>query len=798
MNAIRAALLVLLALGASGTLRAACRDDVVDRRGAPTGMREFDATGNQRFNPLFDAGAWHGFLLPPDRSDDGGFTGPLVVAEEYAVFIGRQFDRLQLLDAQSQPLDYAQAVTERCAAPGRLRLDYRFPELQVTLELRFIDGRTAAVRTTLRNRSAHPLQLTPVWTGAVLTRFDARDPQRIDARTPGWHPQWREDGASLRLSFGDVADGTAFSFGPAAEYRIARSLPTVVAFTPDAYRAEGRPLRLAAHATRRLLTLHRYTFTADEAARPIDFKAAELAFAASAQRWARYRQAIERHQPPALQPIAWKALETLIGNWRSPAGALRHDAIVPSTTSRWFNGLWPWDSWKHAAGIARYDARLARSGIEAMFDYQVQANDAVRPQDAGMVIDAVFFRKDAAHGDRGTNWNERNTKPPLASWAVWQVHRRAPDLAWLRRMYPKLVAYHHWWYRNRDHDHDGLAEYGATVDPAHADADGAIRFHVGGVARAPDAQACHASEGDNAGFDCVGDALYRRLHASGASLDVPALEAAGWESGMDNAPRFFPSAGATPPRMRATRDARGRLLGWSIDQVSVDLNAYLALDKRMLAAIAHALGRNAEARVYARDAAALSARIDRCFFDPVSGFYYDRRVDDDASSDDNAPPHTTATPADCPSGALLTDRGRGMEGIAPVWVGSAGATSSAAVIRTLLRDDEFATALPFPTAARSNPSFDPVGYWRGRVWLDQYGFALRALADHGHRADADRLCTRLLARADGIAGRAPIRENYNPLTGAGLGATNFSWSAAHLLTMLADFDCASPAAASTP
>jgi len=29
----------------------------------------------------------------------------------------------------------------------------------------------------------------------------------------------------------------------------------------------------------------------------------------------------------------------------------------------------------------------------------------------------------------------------------------------------------------------------------------------------------------------------------------------------------------------------------------------------------------------------------------------------------------------------------------------------------------------------------------------------------------------------------PIRENYNPVTGEGLEATNFSWSAAHLLLL---------------
>ena len=30
-------------------------------------------------------------------------------------------------------------------------------------------------------------------------------------------------------------------------------------------------------------------------------------------------------------------------------------------------------------------------------------------------------------------------------------------------MYPKLVAYHNWWYTNRDIDKNGIAEYGGMV-----------------------------------------------------------------------------------------------------------------------------------------------------------------------------------------------------------------------------------------------------------------------------------------------------------------------------------------------
>ena len=45
-------------------------------------------------------------------------------------------------------------------------------------------------------------------------------------------------------------------------------------------------------------------------------------------------------------------------------------------------------------------------------------------------------------------------------------------------MYPKLVDYHNWWYRNRDHNGNGLIEYGATAHPKHNNQQGQIHFTV--------------------------------------------------------------------------------------------------------------------------------------------------------------------------------------------------------------------------------------------------------------------------------------------------------------------------------
>ncbi len=76
------------------------------------------------------------------------------------------------------------------------------------------------------------------------------------------------------------------------------------------------------------------------------------------------------------------------------------------------------------------------------------------------------------------------------------------------------------------------------------------------------------------------------------------------------------------------------------------------------------------------------------------------------------------------------------------------------------------------------------GYWRGPVWLDQFAFGTEGLRRYGYGKLAAALEAKLLANAEGLTGNQPIYENYHPLTGKGLNARNFSWSAAHLLMIL--------------
>lgn len=783
---------LLLVAACTAAWAAHAQSPTINRYGVPAAARDFDAEQNQRFNPMFDAGSWHGYLLPDAPALAGTFSGPMVIAEEYSLFIASALERISLADRRSgRNFDPAQARWSSSARPGVLSQRLEWPGLVLEVDLHFADSHSALVRYRLHNRSTQPLALRARWQGELMDQWE-KGKGTIAARQPEWKPQLARDAGGISIVFGKVRDaGNVMSSGQ-SRYRIARSVRGEDRVDGQHYDSSADLPLLAPGRRQAIYSAYSYQLDAPSGAAAAPDTAAllasparmERAIAANQRRWSQWLARL-----PASQ-LSVKALETLVGNWRAPRGAIRHDAMVPSTTARWFNGAWTWDTWKQAYALAAIDPHLAANTVRALFDYQVQPNDPVRPQDAGMLPDNVFYNTDAQRGGDGGNWNERDTKPPLAAWVVWEIYRHSRDRAWLKEMQPKLEAYHRWWYRNRDHDQNGLAEYGATVHPLHNDSDGQLRFRVKPL-EAGGASLPGCRDGKDGMQDCLGLAAYNRIVDQGqyAAIDLPVQHAAGWESGMDNAARFgFIEPGALQRyadkthggdlaaarrdwqvRVVENRDSQGQLLGYSIDQESVDLNAFLYREKLILADIAQALG-SASAADWRAQAGHLRTLVNTSFFDQASGFYYDRQL----------------------GGKLLTMRGRGPEGWTALWAGAAGKPQADAVIARMLDPAEFATPVPMPTAAVSNPSYAPDIYWRGRVWVDQLYFGTVALRQYGRAKEADAMATRFTAGAEGLLGDAPIRENYNPETGRMQGATNFSWSAAHLL-MLAREAAAKPA-----
>lgn len=89
----------------------------------------------------------------------------------------------------------------------------------------------------------------------------------------------------------------------------------------------------------------------------------------------------------------------------------------------------------------------------------------------------------------------------------------------------------------------------------------------------------------------------------------------------------------------------------------------------------------------------------------------------------------------------------------------------------LLNPEEFATTFGIPTVSKSDPSFDPQGFWRGPVWLNVNWFVFQGLKKYGFDSEAKKILDSSLQLLE----KSGFREQYDPLNGAGQGARNFTW-----------------------
>lgn len=119
----------------------------------------------------------------------------------------------------------------------------------------------------------------------------------------------------------------------------------------------------------------------------------------------------------------------------------------------------------------------------------------------------------------------------------------------------------------------------------------------------------------------------------------------------------------------------------------------------------------------------------------------------------------------------------------PLYAGVASDSEARYVVENFLRNKrEFASPYRVPTVSISEPGFDPSGdwkgdwwigtNWRGPVWMASNWFVLQGLLRYGYIAEAKQIYQSSLQ----LIKQSGFREYYDPLTGQGHGATNFTWS----------------------
>ena len=750
--------------------------NVIDRTGAPQAMLDYDFDEHQRFNPLFDDGAWHGHLLPANSEAMGGFPGPALLTEEYINFMANNFDRLSVYKNGQKVAFTMQAYS----IPGALIQTLTAPGVTVKMTLRFVTSRTSLLATEITTDA--PLEL--VWDGELLEKYHLQEQKPKSTETitqafPDYNRVLHATPDGLNVTFGKVRAPSNLMTSGESQYQIHKTLPMRTQIEGHRFVAKAN-----IEGSTTVYTTYSHLLTAAEVQKEQGkihdiLNNPQTYLTASEQRWEGYlKTGLNNPDATTAQTrVAVKAIETLNGNWRGVAGAMKFDSVTPSVTGRWFSGnqTWPWDTWKQAYAMAHFNPDVAKDNIRAVFAWQIPKDDPIRPWDAGFVPDLIAYNTSPERGGDGGNWNERNTKPSLAAWSVMEVYKATGDKGWLEEMYPHLVAYHDWWLRNRDHNGNGIPEYGATRDKAHNTAKGEMIFTV---------------KRGNKEQKMVGLDNYNRVLRSGKydSIDIPAQVAASWESGRDDAAVF---GFIDPDQLQRYLDKGGKredwqvlfaenhapdgtLLGYSLLQESVDQASYMYSDSSYLAEMAKILGKSEDEQRFSQHAKKLADYINTCMFDDITGFYYDIRIEDKPLANGCA-------------GKPLVARGKGPEGWSPLFNGAATQAHADAVVKVMKDPKEFDTYVPLGTAALTNPAFGADIYWRGRVWVDQFYFGLKGMERYGYRADAVEMANRFFAHANGLTSDGPIRENYNPLNGEQQGAPNFSWSAAHLYMLYNDF-----------
>lgn len=416
--------------------------DILDLKGIPK------QTKDSSVSIMSDQGAWHGYALFPDNQKRLGFVGPFIMTKDNGRWLAQSLANIAIYEqGKTNALDVKSANIQSHAYPGHLLQTARLDGLLIEASLFFADGRRNVIKLRIKNTSQQTRHLkAAIQGGKPFIASDVNAQHNTISLKDKDNTFYMHTGAvdnhEARLN---VQKDGSFQLIP-KHYQTLKPNAQVVSYFQQAV-----------------------YFSDEKHKKPLTRTDVEQVISENSQRWQNYISTLLNSDSSWLkerryQKLAVKSLITLVNNWRSPSGDLGHDSMFPSYAYPGFHGVWSWDSWKQAVATVQFDPELAKSQLWVLFDYQ---------DSHGMVPDVIYRDK------KENNW--RDTKPPLAGWAVWEIYRATQDKQFLKKIYPKLIKYHQWWYNNRDHDNDTLAEYGSTDGTLIAAAwesgmDNAVRF----------------------------------------------------------------------------------------------------------------------------------------------------------------------------------------------------------------------------------------------------------------------------------------------------------------------------------
>lgn len=379
---------------------------------------------------------------------------------------------------------------------------------------------------------------------------------------------------------------------------------------------------------------------------------------------------------------------------------------------------WNWDSAFVALGFATFDRDRAWVEIETLF--KAQWTDGFLPH-------IVFWQDDPGYFPGPERWASGTdpltsgiTQPPVAATVVRALWDQggAEDRPRLEALFPKLMAWHRWFWRYRDRSGQGLV---VALHPWETGRDNSPEWDRPGAA-----------------IDASHVAPYVRRDTShlDASMRPTALEYDRYVALVD----FGRERGWDHARIAAENP---------FQVADVGLTMILLRADRDLLALAEVLGREDDASDLRERIALAEQGVDWLWNEEVGAY---------GSRD------------------LLTGEPSGFITSASFLSFYAGLKHPDRDARLLGHLDRIGARIKYltPSLDPADPGFDMMRYWRGPVWAVVNYMIGQGLAETGHGAMAERVRsdTRDLIQTSGFY------EAFDPTSGAPTGGDDFSWTAA--------------------
>ncbi|MDB5186407.1 MAG: hypothetical protein JWL85_930 [Candidatus Saccharibacteria bacterium] len=403
---------------------------------------------------------------------------------------------------------------------------------------------------------------------------------------------------------------------------------------------------------------------------------------------------------------------------------------------------WLWDSCFIAIGIRHYDTERAK--MELLSLLRGQWANGMLPN---MILSSTSRK--VRHGSVWRSWVSPHapddvstsgiTQPPMLAEAIVQVGKKmksAERRSWYKTMYPALLAYHQWLYRERDPHSEGLV---LQIHPWETGLDNTPPW----IQELRDHQMPM--------WIRAAEKLRMEPLFNVFRHDVQFVPSAQRLNTID-ALVFY----SVQRRLRRKSYDISRILNHSLFAIEdATFNAILIRANEHLVDIAKTISRELPEDL--QTSIEKSKVAYEQLWDQYSNQYYSREF-------------ITHRLLKVPSIATLM----------PLYAGHITQERAERLVRLLEDSHQFGTDFPIPSVPLNSEWFNTHAYWQGPTWINTNWLIIEGLKRYGFHDHAEALTETTID----LVQQSGFYEYFSPIDGSPAGINNFSWTAALTIDFL--------------